>query len=122
MEGDRCNRNGCIGIIEDGFCNACGIAPPQNYHPQSATIAPHSTPTTGTGSSPLTNRSKGSRRTGTSAPHSSRKLIGGGLVSVPELPSTEPEKAIIPDPKVPENKRFCANCNNQLKREAGFCS
>jgi len=122
MEGASCNRNGCTGIIEDGFCNACGIAPPQSYHPQSATIAPHSTPTTGTGSSPLTNRSKGSRRVGTSAPHSSRKLIGGGLVSVPELPSTEPEKAIIADPKVPENKRFCANCNNQLKREAGFCS
>ncbi len=134
MEGDRCNRNGCTGLIEDGFCNSCGIAPPQNYHQQSATIAPqnyhqqsatiapHSTPSTGTGSSPLTNRSKGSRRVGTSTPHSSRKLIGGGLVSVPELPSTDPEKAIISDPKVPENKRFCTNCNNQLKREVGFCS
>ncbi len=122
MEGDRCNRNGCTGLIEDGFCDTCGIAPLQGNYPPSVTISPRSTPHTGTGSSPLTNRSKGSRRVGTSAHHSSRNLIGGGLVSVPELPSTAPEKAIIPDPKVPENKRFCANCNNQLKREAGFCS
>jgi serine/threonine-protein kinase PknG len=34
----------------------------------------------------------------------------------------DPEKAILADPKVPDNKRFCGNCNQSLRREKGFCS
>jgi serine/threonine-protein kinase PknG len=37
------------------------------------------------------------------------------------LPSTEPEKAILSEPKVPEHKRFCAKCERALAREKGFC-
>ncbi|OUL27489.1 serine/threonine protein kinase [Nostoc sp. RF31YmG] len=127
MNSDRCTRNGCTGIIEDGYCNVCGLAAvkSQNFssQKQSATITARSSPvTTGTGSSPLTNRSKGSRRTSGTSARSSRRQLGAGLISVPELPSTEPEKAIIPNPMVPENKRFCSNCNHPLRREKGFCS
>lgn len=120
MDGDNCTKKGCTGIIEDDYCNVCGLAAVKSQPSQrlSATIARTSSVT---GSSPLTNRSKGSRRTSTTA-RSSRKHLGAGLISVPELPSTEPEKAIIPNPIVPENKRFCANCNNPLRREKGFCS
>jgi len=119
MNGDRCQQKGCTGIIEDDYCNVCGHAAPKTREvsqKRSASI------TTGTGSSPLTNRSKGSRRTSHSSARSSRRQLGAGLVSVPELPSTEPEKAIMAEARVPENKRFCANCNNSLKREKGFCS
>ena len=28
MSGDKCQRRGCTGIIEDGYCNACGLADP----------------------------------------------------------------------------------------------
>jgi serine/threonine-protein kinase PknG len=138
MSRDRCNRNGCSGDIEEGYCNVCGLAAlksqskssaqssshlPLNSQRLSAAIAPRSAAmTTGTGSSPLTNRSKGSRRTTTTSARSSRRQLGAGLISVPELPSTEPEKALLLDPKVPENKRFCSNCNNALRREQGFCS
>ena len=126
MDGERCTKNGCTGIIEDGYCNVCGLAGVKSQptsQRQSATITGRSSSvTTGTGSSPLTNRSKGSRRTSATLARSSRKHLGAGLISVPELPSTEPEKAIIPNPMVPENKRFCANCNNSLRREKGFCS
>ncbi len=124
MEGDRCKQNKCTGIIEDGYCNVCGFADfnsslvdvsMQMETKQSTNI------TTGTGSSPLTNRSKGSRRTNNTSRRSTRKQLGAGLVSVPELPSTEPEKAIMAEAKVPDNKRFCANCNNSLGREKGFC-
>ena len=124
MEGDRCKHNKCTGIIEDGYCNVCGLADFNSSlvadsmrmeTKQSTNI------TTGTGSSPLTNRSKGSRRTNNSSRRSTRRQLGAGLVSVPELPSTEPEKAIMAEAKVPENKRFCANCNNSLAREKGFC-
>jgi serine/threonine-protein kinase PknG len=47
--------------------------------------------------------------------------LGAGLLSLPELPSTDPEKSLLANPQVPEDKRFCASCNNALKREAGFC-
>jgi serine/threonine-protein kinase PknG len=133
MDGDRCTKNGCTGTIEDGYCNVCGLAAvkvqPSSQRQSrdtgyrvSTITARTSSVTTGTGSSPLTNRSKGSRRTSTTSARSTRKHLGAGLISVPELPSTEPEKAIIPNPMVPENKRFCANCNNSLRREKGFCS
>ncbi|NJR75866.1 MAG: protein kinase, partial [Scytonema sp. CRU_2_7] len=127
MNSDRCTRNGCTGTIEDGYCNVCGLAAVKSQnvssHKQGATITARSSPvTTGTGSSPLTNRSKGSRRTSSTSARSSRRQLGAGLISVPELPSTEPEKAIIPNPMVPENKRFCSNCNHPLRREKGFCS
>ena len=117
MNGESCKQKGCTGIIEDDYCDVCGLAPVKN---QSSQVLSSSI-TTGTGSSPLTNRSKGSRRSGTSG-RSTRKHLGAGLVSVPELPSTEPEKALMAQAIVPENKRFCANCNNSLKREKGFCA
>ncbi len=122
METESCKKPGCTGIIEDGYCNVCGLAASKSQESrQTQGTKPSSSITTGTGSSPVTNRSsKGSRRTSTSS-RSSRKQLGAGLVSIPELPSTEPEKAILPEPKVPENKRFCSNCDNALRREKGFC-
>jgi serine/threonine-protein kinase PknG len=133
MNGEKCKRQGCTGIIEEGYCNVCGLAAIKTQessrgnpsvvtqHSLSITKGTASSITTGTGSSPLTNRSKGSRRTSHSTSRSSRRQLGAGLVSVPELPSTEPEKAILAEPKVPDNKRFCSNCNNSLRREKGFC-
>ena len=77
---------------------------------------------TATGSSPVARGSKGVRRsTRGSTSRSTRRNLGAGLISVPELPSTEPEKAILADPKVPENKRFCSKCDKPLTRERGFC-
>ncbi|MBD2204380.1 tetratricopeptide repeat protein [Calothrix sp. FACHB-1219] len=126
MNGDRCTRNACTGMIEDGYCNVCGLAAVKSApvsQKQSVNVTARSSPvTTGTGSSPLTNRSKGSRRTSGTSARSSRRQLGAGLISVPELPSTDPEKALLLNPMVPENKRFCSNCNHQLRREKGFCS
>jgi serine/threonine-protein kinase PknG len=64
---------------------------------------------------------RGSRRSSRSSSRSSRKNLGAGLISVPELPSTEPEKAILANPKVPDQKRRCSNCDRALGRERGFC-
>jgi serine/threonine-protein kinase PknG len=69
----------------------------------------------------MSRASKGSRRTSHSSSRTSRKQLGAGLITLPDLPSTEPEKAIMADPKVPERKRFCPGCNTALKRETGFC-
>ncbi|MEH2055581.1 MAG: tetratricopeptide repeat protein [Nostoc sp.] len=126
MNSLSCTRNGCTGTIEDGYCDVCGLAAvksPDISQKQSEANTLRTSPiTTGTGSSPLTNRSKGSRRTISTSARSSRRQLGAGLISVPELPSTEPEKAIILNPMVPENKRFCSSCNQPLRREKGFCS
>jgi serine/threonine-protein kinase PknG len=124
MNGDRCKRNQCTGTIEDGYCSVCGLAEIHssiNENNTKQTQPTTNTVTTGTSSSPYTDRSKSSRRTSQSSGKSNRNHLGAGLVSVPELPSTEPEKAIMAEAKVPDNKRFCSNCNNRLNREKGFC-
>lgn len=129
MDGDRCKRTNCDGTIEDGYCNVCGHAEVKGLGSGTSPLSTglpltgrNGSGTVGTAGSALTNRgSKGSRRTSSSA-RSSRRQLGAGIVSVPELPSTEPEKLILAHPQVPENKRFCANCNQSLRREKGFCS
>ena len=129
MDGDKCQKSGCTGTIEDGYCDVCGMAavktaerllssplPTASNVSLSRTNSP--TASTPTGSSSASSRS--SRRTGSTS-RSSRKQLGAGLVSIPELPSTEPEKALLAEAVVPENKRFCFSCNNALRLEKGFC-
>jgi serine/threonine-protein kinase PknG len=130
MNGDRCQQSGCAGTIQDGYCDVCGHA---DVKSKTAAAAAPSAPsqrgssqtssqiTTGTGSSPVSRAGKGSRRTSHSSTRTTRKQLGAGLLTLPDLPSTDPEKAIMADPKVPERKRFCPGCNSPLKRETGFC-
>jgi serine/threonine-protein kinase PknG len=89
---------------------------------QSLKTAPNSASVTSTGSSPTSNRSRGTRRSAPTVGKSSRRQLGAGLVSIPELPSTAPELAVLAEAKVPENKRFCAGCNTAAKRDKGFCT
>jgi serine/threonine-protein kinase PknG len=130
MNGEPCRRPGCTGAIEDGYCNLCGHAAVKgaaaasvtSSHSSASAHSASSAPiTTGTGSSPMVRASATSRRTSHSTSHSTRKQLGAGLISLPDLPSVEPERAIMLDAKVPERKRFCAKCDAPLKREAGFC-
>ena len=89
---------------------------------QSLRTSPNSASVTSTGSSPTSNRSRGTRRSAPTVGKSSRRQLGAGLVSIPELPSTAPELAVLAEAKVPENKRFCAGCNTAAKRDKGFCT
>jgi serine/threonine-protein kinase PknG len=135
-----CTRNNCHGTIEDGYCDSCGMAAvksqseldlalagtasnkPAQTSSQSLKTAPNSASITGTGSSPTNRSSRGTRRSAPTVGKSSRRQLGAGLVSIPELPSTVPELAILAEAKVPENKRFCAGCNQAVKRDRGFCT
>ena len=148
MGGDKCGRRGCSGVIEDGYCNSCGLADPvkaddriatgtamplqqATAHPASVRTAAGtamgaaiSTRSSGisasTGSSPASRG--GSRRSSSrSTSRSSRTQLGAGLIALPELPSTAPEKQVLADAQVPESKRFCSKCENALTRERGFC-
>lgn len=121
MSTEYCKRLNCSGEIEDDYCNVCGLAAIKSLSPSLTSRTAQTAPTAA--SSPVTNRSsKGTRRTGATANRTSGRHLGAGLVSIPELPSTEPEKSLLAVAVVPENKRFCASCNQQLRREQGFCS
>lgn len=137
----QCVKPGCGGKIEDGYCDQCGMAASKTTPSKTSaftqdnllsdrlpsgvlTTRPTGSSRTGSGlSTGVTGRStQGTRRTtSTSSRSSRRQRLGSGLVSVPDLPSTEPETLVLDDPKVPDSKRICGNCDNPLKRDKGFC-
>lgn len=45
--------------------------------------------------------------------------LGAGLVSLPESTTTDPATAVLADPEVPENKRFCWKCWKPVGRADG---
>jgi len=127
----------CGGAIEDGYCTVCGLAPaavstiaPSPPAPPPAT----STPSSGNGSSRPSAGSRGSRSSGRSGSRrtsgrSVRGHLGAGLVEIPPVPYRDPASAILADPQVPENRRFCGNCDQPVGRgrdgkpglTEGFC-
>ena len=77
----------------------------------------------GSGSGPGTRGSRlGSGR-------SSRGRLGAGLVEVPPVEALDPASAVLDDPRVPENRRFCGNCGQPVGQSRdgrpgmteGFC-
>jgi serine/threonine-protein kinase PknG len=56
-------------------------------------------------------------------------MLGAGLVEVPPVPARDPATAVLSDPKVPENRRFCGNCGQLVGQSRdghpglpdGFC-
>jgi serine/threonine-protein kinase PknG len=77
----------------------------------------------GSGSGPGT---RGSRP---SSGRSSRGRLGAGLVEVPPVPALDPAAAVLANPRVPENRRFCGNCGQPVGQSRdgrpgmteGFC-
>src|SRR3979411_1724246 len=105
-----CQRPGCTGTIEDGYCSVCGMAPqkgamaaaPQSLHPPTTGQAPSaraSQATRGTTSGGT------ARRAGWGRPR--RGTRGAGLVEVPPVPSKDPTSVVLANPEVEESKRYC---------------
>jgi serine/threonine-protein kinase PknG len=71
--------------------------------------------------------SRGSRSG--SGGRSSRGRLGAGLVAVPPVPAADPATAVLANPQVPENRRFCGNCGQLVGQSRdgrpgmteGFC-
>ncbi|HXA47062.1 MAG TPA: tetratricopeptide repeat protein, partial [Burkholderiaceae bacterium] len=62
------------------------------------------------------------RRTDTSTRTSTRRTaLGGGLISLPDLPSQDPLNLLMANPEVPASKRHCPKCDVQVNRSKGFC-
>ena len=55
--------------------------------------------------------------------------LGAGLVEIPDVPARDPADAVMPDPLVPEKRRFCTTCRQPVGRgrdgtpgrSTGFC-
>lgn len=135
--GPKCSDTNCPGLYEDGYCNTCGNAasagspnqtvPNGNSHRSRSsrrdTAKTSGTQLTGISSTTTSRVSRGTRVT------AAHRQLGLGLVVVPEVPKSDPLKALMPEAKVPAPKRICAGylksgdpCGNVLdKREKGFC-
>jgi serine/threonine-protein kinase PknG len=110
-----CDQPGCSGILEDGYCNVCGLAP-----------APGA----------LQGTSDDQQASGSPAASSDRLLaaqrrgsLGAGLLEIPPIPASDPATAVLRNPEVHESKRFCWKCGEPVGRRSaadpgrieGFC-
>ena len=136
----NCLQPGCTGQIVDGYCDLCGMAPPRtDAEPDgTAVVGP------GAGAQPSGNPSQlppipstptstslnSARRSATSRTRSTvGHRLGAGLVEIPSVPARDPSDAVMADPMVPENRRFCSTCDEPVGRSrdgtpgraAGFC-
>ena len=121
---DRVDAKGriCGGEIEDGVCGTCG-RPVQKgallaASPGVSTALRGGTGTIGqgrTGSGRISRRQSGGGTT------SRRQSLGGGLVSLPPVPSQDPEKLVLAHPEVAPSKRHCPHCRTRVSRMNGFC-
>jgi serine/threonine-protein kinase PknG len=135
----RCRQPGCTGTILDGYCDICGSpagsAPMpvpsagtsrDGDSPASGTLSSRSSGTssnriasTAIGSQRVAPGSRTVRRVGTSSTRLRRATLGAGLTLVPPAPVADPEHAIMVDPQVPEERRFCPSCNAPVGRSRG---
>jgi serine/threonine-protein kinase PknG len=89
---------------------AAPAAAPDDAAPAAALAEPEKESPHGTGSSSFPT----GRRTSSRA--ASRGRLGAGLVEVPVVPVKDPASAVLKDPVVSENKRFCSNCGAEVGR------
>ncbi|HSS09440.1 MAG TPA: tetratricopeptide repeat protein [Acidimicrobiales bacterium] len=101
---------------------------PANGHssgsaPSGASSPSHTTGTgsgTGTSSGTGSARTAGSRRSGSTRSRSTgRSHLGAGLVEVPPVPYRDPSTAVMADPEVAEDRRFCGHCGEPVGRGRG---
>ena len=128
----------CGGTIEDGYCNVCGLAAAPAPAPGAASrlsasggsgsagsgsagsgSAGSGTAGSGTAGSRRTTGTRGTRGSRRTSGRSARGRLGAGLVEIPPVPYRDPASAILADPQVPENRRFCASCEQPVGRGQG---
>jgi serine/threonine-protein kinase PknG len=138
----RCTQPGCDGMIEDGYCNTCGLAAPAASSGPSGPSGPSGSAGSGSASasgpsgtsgsssgSSGASRSTRSRARGRGSSRSARGRLGAGLVDIPPVPYRDPASAVLADPQVPEAKRYCSGCDQPVGRgrdgrpglAEGFC-
>ncbi|MGA8335999.1 MAG: tetratricopeptide repeat protein [Solirubrobacteraceae bacterium] len=125
----NCARNGCTGMIVDGYCDVCGMAPAR---PAPEVVPSSPSPTGQPPSSALTASTLGSSRRATTGRTraSARAHLGAGLIEIESVPSRDPADAVLGAAAVvPESRRFCSRCEEPVGRgrdgapgrTSGFC-
>ena len=153
----NCSQPGCTGQIVDGYCDLCGMAPQRAAAVPAIVAAGSQPPDAGSQppdagsqlrpavasqlpgsnsqlpavpSTPTNTAFTSARRSTTTGIRLTRRSrLGAGLVEIPAIASRDPAEAVMADPKVPENRRFCATCDEPVGRSrdgtpgraAGFC-
>src|SRR4051794_6029936 len=106
-----CAELDCDGVIDDdGYCSTCGTKAKGAV-----------------GSSPTSPQKRTSGRT----TKVTRARLGAGLVEIAPTPSQDPRSALIADPRIREDRRFCSNStcgkpvgrarDGEPGRTEGFC-
>ena len=131
-----CNRSGCTGEMEDGYCNLCGLAPMSaGRSPAFDAAGPSPSPpgpcqpARGSRSSARSVEFWSARSVSTRWGKAGSGNLGAGLVELPSVSPREPTTAILADPEVPEARRFCGSCQGPVGRswpdkpgrQEGFC-
>jgi serine/threonine-protein kinase PknG len=151
-----CTQPGCTGTIVDGYCDVCGSPPSAPTGsgaavPQPAmSTGPREEAPAAQPAGAASTRTRGSSRLGSTALGSSRLTaagskitkrvhsdssrlrsarLGAGLTRVPPAPEIDASRAIMKNPQIPEEKRFCPNCGSPVGRSRdgrpgrpdGFC-
>jgi len=118
-----CEQPGCTGVIRDGYCDVCGLAPAAtDSGPTASGTAAPSAATVGAvraGASRRSTRRGSGRSRSTRTSRSSRGHLGAGLVTIAPVPYRDPSTAIMTDPQVPEHDRFCSRCGKTVGRGHG---
>ncbi|MET9489904.1 tetratricopeptide repeat protein [Nocardia sp. NPDC006630] len=116
----RCAEPGCGGKVSDGYCEICGTAPSA-----AATLvsgAQSSRSVAGSHSLSVGGSRRGSVRsvrTGTGSSGGTRGRLGAGMVTVPPVAPIDPSAAVMADPVVSEQQRFCGKCDRPVGRSRG---
>lgn len=137
MTATACAQPGCTGTIQDGYCDVCGMPPgapvPVAGYPAvdgeaggAASSVIGSAPSRATSSSnrlasaPLGSvLASGNSRTvrkGTSSTRLRGSRLGAGLTTVPPIPEIDAAAAVLVDPQVPEDRRYCPSCGHAVGR------
>jgi serine/threonine-protein kinase PknG len=130
VQGGPCQMPGCDGTIVDGYCDHCGSPAGSVANPAAAVAAsaPSQIESTALGSARLGLRATPVRTAHTAASTAGR--MGAGITTVPPEPRKDPEQAVLADPVVPEERRFCPTCEAPVGRSdengpgrlEGYCS
>ena len=131
--GTPCTQPGCQGHILDGYCDVCGTAADDPDATESGESGEGASPlaaTRSTASNRLSATVMGSararqtgtkvtRRVGSGSQRMRAARLGAGLTVIPSIPAIDAATAIMKDPVVPEDKRYCSNCGTKVGRSQG---
>ena len=148
MTAQACTQPGCTGTIQDGYCDVCGtpadapVAMPAGGDgaggaasstavstPSRATSASNRLASMQMGTALAGSGSRPTRPAGTGSFRLRGGRLGAGLTTVPPIPEVDAVAALLKNPQLPEDRRYCPSCGNAVGRSRdgrpgrteGFC-